>query len=202
MQQFYTIGLLIVANIFMTFAWYGHLKLQQMHVISDNTPLYLIIILSWLLALPEYFCQPHRLRWERWFVQPHATQGDSGGDFTEYVHCVCDDVLQRRAAAMEPSSGIPVSGAGGVLCLPQVVESCKFLVVSCKYDYFRLQITLIHLTPIHHTPYTLHCGRSPLKFKEGGDQGDVAGQIAVAAPFQVDVQQVASCCAHVKSHSL
>lgn len=57
MQQFYTIGLLIVANIFMTFAWYGHLKLQQMHVISSNTPLYLIILLSWLLALPEYFCQ-------------------------------------------------------------------------------------------------------------------------------------------------
>ena len=57
MQQFYTIGLLIIANIFMTFAWYGHLKLQQINVISSNTPLYIIIVLSWLLALPEYFCQ-------------------------------------------------------------------------------------------------------------------------------------------------
>ena len=41
----------------MTFAWYGHLKLQQIKVFSDNTPLYLIILCSWLLALPEYACQ-------------------------------------------------------------------------------------------------------------------------------------------------
>ena len=57
LQQFYTIGLLIVSNIFMTFAWYGHLKLQQIKVFTDNTPLYVIILLSWLLALPEYSCQ-------------------------------------------------------------------------------------------------------------------------------------------------
>lgn len=57
LQQFYTIGLLIVSNIFMTFAWYGHLKLQQIKIFSDNTPLYVIILLSWLLALPEYSCQ-------------------------------------------------------------------------------------------------------------------------------------------------
>ena len=57
MQQFYTIGLLIIANIFMTFAWSGHLKLQQINVITDNTPLYIIVIMSWLLAMPEYFCQ-------------------------------------------------------------------------------------------------------------------------------------------------
>ena len=57
LQQFYTIGLLIIANIFMTFAWYGHLKLQQINVITSNTPLYIIILMSWLLALPEYCCQ-------------------------------------------------------------------------------------------------------------------------------------------------
>lgn len=57
MNQFYTIGLLIVSNIFMTFAWYGHLKLQQVKIFSDNTPLYVVILFSWLLALPEYTCQ-------------------------------------------------------------------------------------------------------------------------------------------------
>ena len=57
MQHFYTIGLLIVSNIFMTFAWYGHLKLQQLKIFSDHTPLYVIIFLSWMLALPEYTCQ-------------------------------------------------------------------------------------------------------------------------------------------------
>ena len=47
------IGLLIISNIFMTFAWYGHLKLQQINVFTDNTPLYVVIMASWLLALPE-----------------------------------------------------------------------------------------------------------------------------------------------------
>ena len=51
-----TIGLLIISNIFMTFAWYGHLKLQQMGV-STNWPLYGIIIFSWLIALAEYAFQ-------------------------------------------------------------------------------------------------------------------------------------------------
>ena len=57
MNGFYTIILLVVSNIFMTFAWYGHLKLQSMNVISDHTPLVVVILLSWLLAFPEYFCQ-------------------------------------------------------------------------------------------------------------------------------------------------
>lgn len=41
----------------MTFAWYGHLKLQQMNVISSNTPLYVVILLSWGIALAEYSFQ-------------------------------------------------------------------------------------------------------------------------------------------------
>ena len=57
MNYFYPIGLLIISNIFMTFAWYGHLKLQQINVFTDNTPLYVVILCSWLLALPEYACQ-------------------------------------------------------------------------------------------------------------------------------------------------
>jgi len=52
-----TVCLLIVSNIFMTFAWYGHLKLQQMKIISSNTPLYAVILLSWGIALAEYSCQ-------------------------------------------------------------------------------------------------------------------------------------------------
>lgn len=52
-----TIVLLVVSNIFMTFAWYGHLKLKQMKIISSNTPLYAVILLSWGIALAEYSCQ-------------------------------------------------------------------------------------------------------------------------------------------------
>lgn len=54
MNIWLTIGLLVISNIFMTFAWYGHLKLQQMHVIGSNTPLYVVILLSWGIALAEY----------------------------------------------------------------------------------------------------------------------------------------------------
>ena len=56
MKGVYTILLLIVSNIFMTFAWYGHLKLQQMKVIS-SWPLYAVILFSWGIALAEYSCQ-------------------------------------------------------------------------------------------------------------------------------------------------
>ncbi len=45
-----TIGLLIASNVFMTFAWYGHLKFKA-------APLIAVIAVSWLIALPEYVLQ-------------------------------------------------------------------------------------------------------------------------------------------------
>lgn len=48
-----TILLLIVSNVFMTFAWYGHLKLAETGV-SSNWPLYGVIFFSWCIALLEY----------------------------------------------------------------------------------------------------------------------------------------------------
>ena len=50
---FATIGLLCISNIVMTFAWYGHLKLQQMGV-STHWPLVVVILFSWGIALFEY----------------------------------------------------------------------------------------------------------------------------------------------------
>ena len=41
------IGLLLLSNIFMTFAWYGHLKFT-------NKPLIMVIIVSWGIAFFEY----------------------------------------------------------------------------------------------------------------------------------------------------
>ena len=51
-----TIGLLVVANIFMVFAWYGHLKLQQSGY-SASWPAYGIVLFSWSIALVEYAFQ-------------------------------------------------------------------------------------------------------------------------------------------------
>lgn len=48
-----TIGLLLLSNIVMTFAWYGHLKLQQMGI-SAHWPLIVVILFSWGIAFFEY----------------------------------------------------------------------------------------------------------------------------------------------------
>ena len=56
MNALYTILLLVISNIFMTLAWYGHLKLQEMKIIS-NLPLFGVIMLSWGIALFEYCFQ-------------------------------------------------------------------------------------------------------------------------------------------------
>lgn len=48
MTSLYPIGLLLISNIFMTFAWYGHLK-----TLNDK-PLWIVIIISWGIAFFEY----------------------------------------------------------------------------------------------------------------------------------------------------
>ena len=48
-----TILLLVVSNVFMTFAWYGHLKLQTAGISTDWS-LWLVIVFSWAIALFEY----------------------------------------------------------------------------------------------------------------------------------------------------
>jgi uncharacterized protein len=50
MQGALTIILLIISNIFMTVAWYGHLRFR-------SAPLWQVIILSWLIAFMEYCFQ-------------------------------------------------------------------------------------------------------------------------------------------------
>src|SRR5215468_12235800 len=45
-----TIVLLTISNIFMTFAWYGHLRFREV-------PLYKVVVVSWLIAFFEYCFQ-------------------------------------------------------------------------------------------------------------------------------------------------
>ena len=56
MKALLTVLLLVTSNIFMTFAWYGHLKLQEMKI-STGWPLILVILLSWGMAFFEYCAQ-------------------------------------------------------------------------------------------------------------------------------------------------
>ena len=56
MKELSTILLLIVSNIFMTFAWYGHLKMREFKWF-EALPIIIIILISWGIALFEYLFQ-------------------------------------------------------------------------------------------------------------------------------------------------
>lgn len=83
MQAVYTILLLILSNVFMTFAWYGHLKLQQ-NGVSNHWPLIGVIAFSWFIAFFEYCCQvpANRIGFQ-----------DNGGPFTLMQLKVIQEVL-------------------------------------------------------------------------------------------------------------
>jgi len=67
-----TILLLIAANAFMAYAWYGHL-----HDGRKDAALWLAIATSWLIALPEYGGTP-------------AAEGSRGGDDWRRAGSSCD----------------------------------------------------------------------------------------------------------------
>lgn len=48
----YSVALLVLSNIFMTFAWYGHLKLRE-YSWFDSLPLIGVIAFSWAIAFFE-----------------------------------------------------------------------------------------------------------------------------------------------------
>lgn len=84
MNHLLPILLLIVSNIFMTLAWYGHLKLQDMNILHGNTPLIIVILISWALAFLEY-C----------FMVPanHFGFRGNGGPFTLFQLKVIQEVI-------------------------------------------------------------------------------------------------------------
>lgn len=53
MKGVLTIGLLVLSNVFMTMAWYGHLKFKEWKWF-EQAGLVTIILLSWGMALFEY----------------------------------------------------------------------------------------------------------------------------------------------------
>lgn len=63
----WTIVLLVISNVFMTFAWYGHLK-------YPHAPLWATILVSWMIALPEYGFQVPANRMGKTHYQMSAAQ--------------------------------------------------------------------------------------------------------------------------------
>ena len=78
-----TILLLIVSNVFMTVAWYGHLKLEETGI-SKSWPLWVVILVSWGIALIEYF-----------FMIPANKMGfqGNGGPFSLFQLKILQEVI-------------------------------------------------------------------------------------------------------------
>ena len=56
MRAFYSIVLLMGSNVFMTFAWYGHLRFKEFKFF-ENKGLLFFILISWAIAFFEYCLQ-------------------------------------------------------------------------------------------------------------------------------------------------
>lgn len=83
MKIFLTIILLVFSNVFMTLAWYGHLKLREFKWF-ESIPLVGVILISWGIALFEYFFQvpANRIGFK-----------DTGGPFTLIQLKVIQEVI-------------------------------------------------------------------------------------------------------------
>lgn len=56
MRAIYSVMLLIGSNVFMTFAWYGHLRFKEFKFF-ENKGLLFFILVSWAIAFFEYCLQ-------------------------------------------------------------------------------------------------------------------------------------------------
>lgn len=78
-----TVLLLLISNVFMTLAWYGHLKMEEMGLLK-KVGLWAIVLISWSLALFEYI-----------FQVPANRMGfvGNGGPFTLFQLKIIQEVL-------------------------------------------------------------------------------------------------------------
>jgi uncharacterized protein (DUF486 family) len=83
MRALYTVLLLIGSNLFMTLAWYGHLKFKDIKIL-ENSGLITAILISWGLAFFEYCLQVPANRLG--FI-------DNGGPFTLVQLKVVQEVI-------------------------------------------------------------------------------------------------------------
>src|SRR5712675_102935 len=115
-----TIALLTISNIFMTFAWYGHLKYREV-------PLYKVIVVSWLIAFFEYCFQVPANRIGSFEFSAAQLKTIQESHHTARVLCIFG-VLPEAARALEPRRGIRDDrGRGGSNLQTVVTEKCSVL---------------------------------------------------------------------------
>ncbi len=68
LERVLPIAMLLASNVFMTFAWYWHLKFKA-------APLIGVILVSWAIALPEYLLAVPANRWGSAVYTPAQLKG-------------------------------------------------------------------------------------------------------------------------------
>jgi len=109
-----TILLPFLSNIFMTFAWYGHLRFR-------SEALWKVILASWGIAFFEYCFQvpANRIRLVR--IHACATKDDSRDHHAFHFSGVFD-FLSRGPLQVELRRGLCPDCGGSVLYFPQMVD--------------------------------------------------------------------------------
>ena len=111
MKGFWTVLMLVFSNVFMTFAWYGHLKLQEMKI-STGWPLILIILFSWGIAFFEYCLTvpANRIGFMGNGGPFNSTQSDPGGYLPHHLHHHSHLPFQGPAHPVEPLCSVHLPG--------------------------------------------------------------------------------------------
>lgn len=109
-----TIVLLSLSNIFMTFAWYGHLKFKQ-------SPLWKVILASWAIAFVEYCFQvpANRIGHYQYSAAQLKTMQEV---VTLVVFSIFSVVYLKRGASLELPFGIWIDGGCGLCHLQGMVS--------------------------------------------------------------------------------
>lgn len=72
-QGIYSIVLLVFSNIFMTFAWYGHLKMREEFSWFAALPLIGVIAFSWAIAFLNIVYRFRPIVWDLRITADHST---------------------------------------------------------------------------------------------------------------------------------
>jgi Putative member of DMT superfamily (DUF486) len=113
-----TIVLLTISNIFMTFAWYGHLKCRQ-------APLFKVIVISWGIAFFEYCFQVPANRIGSYEFSAVTTEDHPGNNHLDRVLGVLR-ALPGRTNPVELYCGLRADRGGGVCDFQEVVMFVPF----------------------------------------------------------------------------